>query len=123
MDVLRKNVFSILLARLGLAAGIAATTRQEKGGDGRSMLPFSDDPFFKRPTPRSSGVVVERVDPASRAGEAGLRRGDVILEVNRSPIKNIEDYQKTLSNLKKEERALLLINRQGRTLFMSVGSA
>lgn len=73
--------------------------------------------------PPRSGVVVDRVHPDSRAREAGLRRGDIILEVNRSPVKNIDDYNETLSNLKKDEGALLLIHRRGRTLFLSVGSA
>lgn len=70
-----------------------------------------------------NGVVVQEVDPDSRAQEAGLRRGDVILEVNRAPVKNIEEYTRKVSNLKKEEGALLLVSRHGRTLFLSVGAA
>src|SRR5262245_18049085 len=34
------------------------------------------------------GVVVTQVDPSGPGGEAGLRRGDVILEVNRTPVKD-----------------------------------
>src|SRR5262249_5080499 len=33
------------------------------------------------------GVVVTQVDPSGPAADAGLRRGDVLLEVNRTPVK------------------------------------
>ena len=66
------------------------------------------------------GVVVVNVEPDSLADRAGLAQGDVIKEINRQPIKSVRDYEKIASNLKKDESVLLLINRRGTALFITV---
>jgi len=66
------------------------------------------------------GVVVMRVDPGSSAEEAGLRRGDLILEVNHGSIHDTQNYEERLSIRPKNEPILLLIRRQERTLFLTV---
>ncbi|MBI3802642.1 MAG: DegQ family serine endoprotease [Nitrospirae bacterium] len=66
------------------------------------------------------GVVITRVESGSVAEEVGLQRGDLIMEVNRKPVRNTEDYDAILSKIKKDESVLLLINRQGRTMFVTI---
>jgi len=65
-----------------------------------------------------SGVVITRVDPSSAAAEAGLKRGDVIQEVNRKPVRNTDDFESAMRN--NRDQALLLVNRQGSTLYVAV---
>jgi len=65
------------------------------------------------------GVLVSSVDPSSSAAEAGLERGDVIQEVNRKPVRNIEQYRQALAGADKQP-VLLLINRGGTTHFLIV---
>ena len=43
--------------------------------------------------PALSGVMVTRVAPLSPADEADLRHGDVIIEINRTPIRTAGDYR------------------------------
>src|SRR5207245_1021491 len=69
---------------------------------------------------KTQGVVAVNVEPDSLADRAGLAQGDVIKEINRQPIKSVRDYEKIVSNLKKDESALLLINRRGTSLFITV---
>ncbi len=69
---------------------------------------------------KTQGVVVVNVEPDSQADRAGLAQGDVIKEINRQPIKSVRDYEKIASNLRKDESALLLINRRGSSLFITV---
>ena len=69
------------------------------------------------------GVVVFKVEPGSAADEAGLLRGDLIMEINRKPVRNMDDYEEAASKIKKEEVILLLINRQGKTLFLTIAPA
>ncbi|TAL12515.1 MAG: DegQ family serine endoprotease [Nitrospirae bacterium] len=69
---------------------------------------------------KASGVVVVGVEPGSLAERAGLAQGDVIREVNRQPVKSVKDYEKVAGNLKKDEPALLLINRRGASLFITI---
>jgi serine protease Do len=65
-------------------------------------------------------VVVVDVQPGSPAERAGLTEGDVIREINRHPIKSTADYEKITAGLKKDQAVLLLINRRGGALFLSV---
>ena len=65
------------------------------------------------------GVVVTEVQPGSSADDAGLRRRDIILEVDRKPIKDVQGYQRALAaNFLNSKPVLLLIQRSGSTLFV-----
>ncbi len=68
----------------------------------------------------AQGVVIVNVEPDSQADRAGLAQGDVIKEVNRHPVKTVKDYEQIVSALKKDQNALLLINRRGSSLFITV---
>ena len=69
-------------------------------------------------SPNTKGVVVTNVDPSSEAAEAGLRRGDVIQEVNRQPVKNTSDFERAMHSSK--DKALLLVDRNGSTMYLVV---
>ena len=66
----------------------------------------------------ATGVVVTNVDPASKAAEAGLKRGDVIQEVNRKPVANASDFESAMRSAK--DAPLLLVSRQGTTMYLAV---
>ncbi len=68
----------------------------------------------------TKGVVVTRVRPGSAAAEAGLERGDIIQEVNRTRISSLKEYEQATKTLKKGIAALFFIERKGATLFVSV---
>ncbi len=68
----------------------------------------------------AQGVVVTRVDPESEAERSGLAAGDVIQEMNRQPIKSVRDFEKASADLKKGANVLILVNRRGNALFLSV---
>jgi S1-C subfamily serine protease len=54
------------------------------------------------------------------AGDAGIRPGDIILEIDGHGINTVKDFQTAVGRLKKEEFARLLIKRQGATLYLTV---
>ncbi|MBX3025661.1 DegQ family serine endoprotease [bacterium] len=70
--------------------------------------------------PKTKGVVVAGIEQGSPADDAGLQRGDVILEVNRSPVANEAAYKKALKKLEKGKSALLLVRRGDNTIFMAL---
>lgn len=43
------------------------------------------------------GVIVSRVDPTGAAFSASIRRGFIILEINRHPVRSVADYMKIVS--------------------------
>jgi len=67
--------------------------------------------------PTTTGVVVKHVDPSSPLADSGLRAGDVIQEVNHQPVKNVSDFHNAMH--KDATNPLLLVNRGGRTLFVT----
>lgn len=70
--------------------------------------------------PRMQGVVISGLDPSSAAAEAGLQPGDVITQINRQPVRNVEDYRRLLAALGEEQDVLLLMNRAGNQQFAVV---
>lgn len=87
--------------------------------EGLSVDELSSDVARQLGLPRGTkGVVVSDVQPGSAAAEAGLRRGDVIQEVNHKPVTNLAEFQEALSQI--GPTALLLVNRSGSTLYVVV---
>src|SRR5450432_3367079 len=64
------------------------------------------------------GIVIVRLDPQSNAARAGLRPGDVVLEVNRVRVDSPQKFQELYS--KSKSRVLLLVNRHGSTTYLVV---
>jgi serine protease Do len=69
---------------------------------------------------RAEGVVITSVEPQSTAAEAGLQRGDVILEVDRKKISNAAELRKTLDGAKPGANLLFLIQRGGNSVFLAL---
>ena len=69
---------------------------------------------------QSQGIVVTDVASGSAPEEAGIRPGDVILELNRQPVRHVDDFRKLSGKLAKSDTALLLVVRQGSKLFLAV---
>jgi serine protease Do len=63
------------------------------------------------------GVVVTNVDPNSDAAAQGLQEGDVIQQVNRQPVANVQDLHRALG--KSSGDPLLLVNRNGNQIFIA----
>jgi serine protease Do len=61
-----------------------------------------------------AGVVVLEVAPAGPAADAGVRRGDIILEANREAVRNVDDLETQLRGVPPGGDLLLRIERVGR---------
>jgi len=68
----------------------------------------------------TEGVIVTNVEPGSIAWDAGLRRGDIILEINKKQIKNLEQYRKAIDSIKNGDNALLLVKRDKNTVYVAL---
>jgi serine protease Do len=66
----------------------------------------------------ATGAVVTDVSPSSPIASSGLRRGDVIQEVNHQTVKNVAQLEEAIR--KAGSDALLLVNRQGNTMFLAI---
>jgi serine protease Do len=63
------------------------------------------------------GAIVEQVQPGSSADDAGLQRGDVIVQVNRKDVQSAADVREALGSVPKGHDALLLVWSNGGSTF------
>jgi serine protease Do len=65
------------------------------------------------------GVVVTKVDRTSDAYQKGLRKGDVVIEVNRQEISDVGDFNRVMSGVSGGGRVLLVVITGGYTRYLS----
>jgi serine protease Do len=70
------------------------------------------------PSTSAKGLEITDVDPDGAAASAGLRKGDVIMEVNRQAVETVESMKAALE--KSSSRALLLVLRNKQTVYLIV---
>jgi serine protease Do len=109
----------VKLEALGGSKGTeVAGNEHGKGRWGLSLGELNSDARGElqlRPTVR--GALVEDVQPGSPADNAGLQRGDVIMEVNRQSTKSATDAAQALSSVPKDQDALVLVWSNGGSTF------
>ena len=69
-------------------------------------------PLWGTSTP--AGVVILGIDPAGPAADAGLRRGDIILEANRETVAGVDDLEREIKKVDAGGDLLLRVERVGR---------
>ena len=67
-----------------------------------------------------SGLIVAQVERDSPAGEAGIRKGDIILEIDQELMKKLDQYRKKIQEYKKGDTVLFLIKRKDATLYLTL---
>ncbi len=112
--------FSVKLAELPTET--TKLNSQEEGGDkaldGVEVSNLNPQVAAELNLPASTtGAVVSGLDPSSKMADSGLRRGDVIQEVNHQSVKNTSEFQSAIR--KAGDDPLLLVNRGGRTLYIA----
>jgi serine protease Do len=68
---------------------------------------------------QTTGVVVTRVAPSSAAEAAGLQRGDVITEIDRKPVKSVDDFEK-LTAQTTGRQVLIRVQREGSAMYIAM---
>ena len=85
-------------------------------GYGMSVQPLTPDVAGELGVKARSGVVVQEVQPGGRAADAGLRAGDVIVQVDGKAVASGEALRSALSS--GDRPALLLVHRGATTFFL-----
>ena len=119
LRVWRNDAYVTLRAVLGTPDNAVAATKAERSLDGlgiavapltdelRSQLDVDDD---------VDGAVVTRVEPGSQASAEGIRPGDILLQVDRTPVSSASELEKILGQAKREGRdAVPALVRRGNT--------
>ena len=91
------------------------TVRAQAGEDGFGLHvePLSPGIADRLNLAVSQGVLVVDVAAGGPAARGGLRRGDVILEVGRQPVSDVQTFGQALAAIPPGETALLYLHRPG----------
>ena len=121
MKVLRDKKEVVLAVAVGeLKDEEVVAAVPEKGEFGLTVQRFTPQMAESLGLEKSEGVVVSAVEPGSAADEAGIRRGDVIMEVDRKPVRNLDEYKKAIAGDQKGRGVLFLVRRGESTLFLAL---
>jgi S1-C subfamily serine protease len=72
------------------------------------------------PPDHKSGIVVQHVQTGRAADLAGLKTGDIILEVNKRPITDAASLNKIVAEARSGDLFLLYVYRFGSFVFVTV---
>ncbi len=97
-----------------LAARAEQSEETERGRLGVSVQDLTPQLASQLGTSTSSGVVILGIAPAGPAADAGLRRGDIILEANREPVASVDDLEREMKKVDAGGDLLLRVERVGR---------
>ena len=89
-----------------------AARRGEPASTDRAALGISVEKNTK-------GLVITGVNPDSRAADAGLEEGDVIVEVNRQAVHSADELRAAVRK-SSDRPVLLLVERDGQTRFVTI---
>ncbi len=67
-----------------------------------------------------AGVVVTQVETDSLADDAGIEPGDVIGEVNKKVIKDLNDFKTAMAQVKSNESVVFLLSRDDQSYYVSI---
>ena len=98
-----------------------APGQQQAGALGLQVRPVTPEMVAELGLRSAEGVIVVDVEEGGPAAEAGLRRGDVIVEVNRQPVKTLAEFEKLTQDSGRNGRLALRIQRGGASLYVALG--
>ncbi len=95
-----------------------------RGYLGIELQPIDQDMAEAFKLDRPQGILVTQVMKGSNAEKAGLKQGDIILELNKIPVKSVETFRNDISLMSPNTEIVLKVNRSGKilTIPMTIGS-
>jgi serine protease Do len=111
----RDNALHTIAAVLGETPGERHLSRL-----GFEVRPLTPDLARELNRRSAEGVVVARVDEGTAAAEAGIQRGDVIVEVNRQPVRTLADFDRATREARKGERLSVRLERGDAALYVAL---
>lgn len=94
---------------------------EEKESDlGMTVEEITPEIAQKLGIPDESGLIVVQVEGNSPAAEAGIKQGDIVLEIDQQPVKQLKDYRNNIKGYKKDDTILFLIKRGSSTIYLTL---
>ena len=123
VEIIRQGNKETLEVKIGELEGgeTPATTLSEVGPDlGLRAEDLTPELARYYGLPDISGVIITQVENNSPADEAGLRQGDIILEIDQEPINDLAQFNRKIEAYKAGDTILFLVKRQGMSLYLTL---
>jgi serine protease Do len=104
---------SVAIGEMPSEETAVAAVERETEGLGMQVETLSPDASERLGLPFSQGLIVTDVASGGPADRAGLRRGDVILEVDRRPVTDLAALRRALAAAPVDKAVLLYLHRPG----------
>jgi serine protease Do len=103
----------LFAARLGGEEAQGEEGQPQESKFGVVVKGITQDLAQRYQLPNTKGVIVQDVKPDGFGDTAGLSRGDVILEINKQPVNNEEDFRRIESQTKSGQDVVFLVRPRG----------
>jgi len=111
----KTTTFKVKIAKREETRISARSTRKEKQAElGISVHNVTPEIARRFNLKEAKGVIVTGVEPDSKAEEAGVRRHDIIKEINHNSIATVSDLNKVVSEIQKGETINIFVWRMNR---------
>jgi Trypsin-like serine proteases, typically periplasmic, contain C-terminal PDZ domain len=120
MKIIRDGKESTLSVTVSEMNETEVTASAQEGELGVTVQPLTPQLAENFGLERADGLVISAVKPGSAADEAGLRSGDVIVEINRQAVKSLADYNREIARTDKAKSVLFLVRRGQSSLFLAL---
>ena len=116
VTVLRDGRPKVLKVKIGkrpltMAAASENQQKEKEGEYGFEVTELTPEVAQRYNLKETAGVIVVNVDPNSKAQEAGIQQGDLIIEVNRKDVASVKDFKNLIDQHKEKDGINLLVKR------------
>lgn len=122
IEIIRDGEHVVFAVPLGvrkerpIIASLPSSTKEEDLGF--SVQQVTPDLVEQFSLEETEGVVIANIEQGSVAHAEGLRKGDLVKEVNRVPVSSVRDFQKEMEKVDKGETILLRVLRGTRAFYV-----
>ncbi len=103
----------LFASRLGDQEENAEEAKPKESKFGLTVRSITPEMAERYKLPNSKGVVVQDVKPDGFADTCQLSRGDIILEINKQPVNNVEDFNKIQAQVRSGQDVVFLVRPRG----------
>jgi len=123
LTILRDGKQKTLEVKIGkrpltMAAASQNQRKQKEGEYGIEVTELTPEIVRRFNIKETSGVIVVGVEPNSKADAAGVKKGDLIIEVNRVNVASVKDFKNLIDQHKKDDGINLLVKRMNSGLLV-----
>lgn len=122
VEVIRKGKKKSLMVKIGELEAEKISKEVDEARPALGMMVEEITPELAKNfgLSETSGLIVVKVENNTPAGEAGIRPGDIIIEIDQVPVENLEQFNQKIQGYKAGDTILFLVKRRTTTVYLTL---